>query len=142
MKTKPTKKSDIKREWHFIDAKEKVLGRLASGIAPLLVGKAKSYYVPYLDCGDWVVVVNAEKIKVTGKKEKQKFYRHHTGFPGGFREYTFSQMMAKDPRKVIYLAVSGMLPKNKLRSRRLKRLRIFVDEKHPYTDKFKKRGVK
>lgn len=142
MKTEATRSSDIKRQWHLIDAEKKVLGRLASKIAPLLIGKTKPYYTPHLDCGDWVVIINASKIKVTGKKEKQKLYQHHTGYPGGFREYTFTQMMAKDPRKVIALAVKGMLPKNKLRSQRLKRLRVFVDETHSYANKFKEKDAK
>lgn len=137
MKTEATRSRDIKRDWRLIDAEGKILGRLAAKITPLLIGKSKSYYVPYLDCGDWVVVINASKVKVTGKKDKQKLYRHHTGYPGGFREYTFAQMMEKDPKRVIFLAVKGMLPKNKLRSSRLKRLRIFVDEKHSYEGKFK-----
>lgn len=141
MKTKTTKAKDIKRDWHLVDAKDKVLGRLASKIVPLLMGKNKVYYTAHLDCGDWVVVINASKVKVTGKKEKQKMYRHHTGFPGGLRELTFSQLMAKDPRKIIYLSVKGMLPKNKLRSQCLKRLRIFVNSKHSYKDKFKKKNA-
>lgn len=142
MKTYATREKDIKRAWHLIDAEDQVLGRLVSNIAPLLVGKNKVYFTPHLDCGDWVVVINAGRVRVTGKKEKQKLYRHHTGFPGGLRELTFSQLMAKDPRKVIVLAVKGMLPKNKLRSRRLERLRIFVNEKHPYQDKFKDKNAK
>lgn len=142
MKTKTTKAKDIKRDWHLVDAKDKVLGRLASKIVPLLMGKDRIYFTPHLDCGGWVVVINASQIKVTGKKDKQKLYRHHTGYPGGFRELSFSQMMAKDPRNVIHLAVKNMLPKNKLRSRRLERLRIFVGEKHPYGDKFKEKGAK
>ena len=137
MKTKWTKKSEIKRNWHLVDAKGQILGRLATKIANLLVGKNKPYFVPNLDCGDYVVVVNAKEIKVTGKKETQKQYYHHSGYPGGFKKITFAAQMAKDPRKIIYHAVAGMLPKNKLRDKRLARLKIFVGNQHPYEEKFK-----
>lgn len=142
MKTKTTKKSEIKRSWHFFDSQDKILGRMSSQIALLLMGKSKPYYTPHLDCGDYVVVTNAVKIKVTGKKSAQKKYYRHSGYPGGFKEITFSQQKAKDPRKIIRHAVSGMLPKNKLRSPRLARLKIFVDEKHPYKDKLEKKDAK
>ncbi len=137
MKTFITKKSDIKRVWHLIDAKDQILGRLASRIAQLLIGKNKVYFTPSLDCGDWVVVINAQKIRLTGRKSQQKVYRFHSNYPGGFKELTFKQMMEKDPKKVIRLAVGGMLPKNKLRDQRLARLKIFINEKHNYEDKFK-----
>jgi len=140
MKTYSTKKTDIKRNWHLIDAKGLILGRMASNIAQLLIGKNKVYYCFNLDCGDWIVVINAADIQVTGRKETQKKYRWHTGYPGGFRELTFKQMMDKDPAKVIQLAVSGMLPKNKLRAKRLTRLRIYAGEEHKYEDKFKKKN--
>jgi len=132
MKTTVTKASDIKRSWHLIDAKNQTLGRLSTQIAELLIGKAKPYFTPSLDCGDYVVVVNAKDIKVTGKKTTDKLYRHHTGFPGGFREINFEDLMEKDPRKVITLSLKGMLPKNKLRADRLKRLKVFPDASHPY----------
>ena len=135
MKTKATKKSEIKKSWHLIDAQDKILGRLSTEIAQLLMGKNKPYYTPHLDCGDYVVITNVAKIKVTGKKNEQKKYYRHSGYPGGFKEITFVQQQALDPRKIIRHAVSGMLPKNKLRSPRLARLKIFVDEKHPYEDK-------
>ncbi len=129
--------SKIKRKWHLIDGKDQVLGRLATKISQLLIGKNKNYYTPHLDCGDWVVVVNAGQIRVTGKKEDQKFYYWHTNYPGGFRKLTFKQLFAKNPAKVVYWAVKGMLPKNKLRAKRLSRLKIFIDEKHKYENKFK-----
>ena len=138
MDTYATKLSAIKRKWHLIDAKGQILGRLATKVGQLLMGKNKVYYTPHLDCGDWVVVINAEKIAVSGKKSNNKIYRWHTGYPKGFRELTFKQMMAKNPLKIIYHAVSGMLPKNKLRDKRLIRLKIFINEKHNYEDKFKK----
>lgn len=137
MKTKVTKKSEIKRVWHLIDSKNEVLGRLANKIANLLMGKNKPYFTGNLDCGDYVIVVNAEKIEVTGKKSEQKKYYRHSGYPGGFRTTTFNEQMKKDPRKIINHAVSGMLPKNKLRDERLRRLKIFVGDKHPYEDKIK-----
>ncbi len=139
-KTKVTKGSEIKREWHLVDAKGKMLGREATQIAKLLMGKDKVYYQPNLDCGDYVVVINAEGIEISGRKRKQKLYYRHSGYPGGFKELTFAQMMKRDPRKVIRYAVSGMLPKNKLRDRRLARLKVFVNNKHPYQDKFKQNG--
>jgi len=135
MKTKATKKAEIKRSWHLFDADGQILGRLATQIAGLLIGKGKVNYAPYLDGGDYVVVINAAKVKVTGRKSDQKMYRRHSGYPGGFRELTFRQQMAKDPRKIVLHAVSGMLPKNKLRSPRLRRLKVFTDEKHDYQDK-------
>lgn len=140
MKTKATKKTEIKRAWHLIDAKGQILGRLATKIATLLVGKNKPYFVPYLDCGDYVVVINAAQVEVSGRKRKQKKYYHHSGYPGGLKEITFADQLAKDPKKIIVHAVSGMLPKNKLRDKRLARLKVFVDEKHPYQDKFKNNG--
>ncbi len=137
MKTQTTKYSQIKRKWHLFDAQGAILGRLSSQIAKVLIGKDKVFFAPYLDCGDWVVVVNVDKIRVTGRKAKQKKYRWHTGYPGGFRELSFKQLMAKDPRKIIRLAVAGMLPKNKLRDKRLARLKLFTGEEHGYKDKFK-----
>jgi large subunit ribosomal protein L13 len=136
-RTKATKASEIKRSWHLIDAKDQILGRLATQIAQLLMGKNKPYFVHYLDCGDYVVVINAGQIKVTGRKAAQKKYYRHSGYPGGFREISLEKQMEKDPRKVIRHAVNGMLPKNKLRDRRLKRLKIFAEAKHPYKDKIK-----
>ncbi len=138
-KTKATKKSEIKREWHLIDAQGRMLGREATQIAKLLMGKDKVYYQPNLDCGDYVVVINAKEIEISGRKRKQKIYYRHSGYPGGLKELTFAQMMEKDPRKVVRQAISGMLPKNKLRDRRLARLKVFVNNKHPYQNKFKER---
>lgn len=136
-KTKSTKVSEIKRSWHLAEAKGKMLGRLATKIAQLLMGKSKPYFVSHLDCGDYVVVINAAQVEVSGRKRKQKIYYRHSGYPGGFKEISFEEQMKRDPRKVIYHAVKGMLPKNKLRDRRLARLKIFVDDKHPYGDRIK-----
>jgi len=137
MKTYQPKKNQIKREWHLIDAKGQVLGRLATKIAQLLMGKHKSTFVPHLDCGDYVVVINAAEVKVTGKKLKDKIYYRHTGYMGGLKEVRLEEMLAKNPTRVIWLAVKNMLPKNKLRKQRLERLKIFADENHRYSDKFK-----
>jgi len=137
MKTYFIKKSEIKRAWHLVDAKGQILGRLATKIANLLIGKNKPYFVSHLDCGDYVVVINASQVRVSGRKAQQKKYYRYSGYPGGLKEITFSQQMAKDPIKIIRHAVEGMLPKNKLGDKRLARLKIFAGEEHQYKDKFK-----
>lgn len=119
-----------KRKWWVIDAEGKVLGRLASVIARILTGKHKKEYTPSEDMGDYVIVVNAEKVILTGEKWKNKIYRWHSGYLGGLKEYTALELYKKDPRKLIYLAVEGMLPKNRTRKRRLARLRIFIGSEH------------
>jgi large subunit ribosomal protein L13 len=136
MKTYVTKADTINKNWHLIDASDKILGRMSTSVAKLLMGKDKTYFTPALDCGDYVVVINAEKIKVTGAKKSAKIYRHHTGYPGGFRELTFEKVQAKNPARIIAESVKGMLPKNKLRDLRLKRLKVFAGPEHPYADKF------
>ena len=136
--TKPVKEKEIQRQWHLVDVKGKTLGRISTYIATLLQGKHKVNYVPYLDMGDYVVVINAEKVKVTGKKAKQKIYTRYSGYPGGLKKETFEELLKKNPAKVIEHAVKGMLPKNRLRKKRLKRLFVFRDDKHPYSDKFTK----
>lgn len=136
--TYTTKQADIKRDWHFIDAKGEILGRLATEMAKLLMGKNKPYFSRHLDCGDYVVVVNSAAISVTGRKEKQKKYYRHSGFPGGLKTETLGEMRQKHPERIIIHAVSGMLPQNKLKDQMLKRLYVFSGEEHPYKDKFKK----
>ena len=123
-KTRVTKAKEIKREWHLIDAQGQILGRMAVNIAALLMGKNKLSFVPYLDCGDYVVVINAAKVEVSGRKAEDKLYYRHSGYPGGFKKVPFSQQMAKDPTQIIRHAVEGMLPKNKLRDLMIKRLKI------------------
>lgn len=135
--TEPTKLKDVKRDWYLIDVGGKVLGRIASDISQLLMGKGKPYFVSYLDCGDHVVVVNAAKVEVTGKKRKQKLYTRYSGYPGGLKAKSFDQVQNENPTRIIFEAVSGMLPQNKLRASMLKRLYIFVDGNHPYKDKLK-----
>lgn len=137
MKTYSTKQKDIKRSWRLIDVKEKILGRSVTQIALLLQGKSKAYYSPHLDCGDWVVVINAAKVKVSGRKRKNKTYYRHSGYPGGLKAVTFEQQLAKDPRKIIHWAVKNMLPKNKLRKNRMQRLKVFAGDDHKFKDKFK-----
>jgi len=137
-KIKPTKKNEIERDWHLIDAKGKILGRLASEIAQLLIGKKKPYFVSHLDCGDYVVVINAGQIKVTGKKESQKKYSRYSGYPGGLKVTTLGKLRKEHPERIIELAVKNMLPKNKLRDQRMARLKVFAGEEHPYKNlKFK-----
>ncbi|HEX8924052.1 MAG TPA: 50S ribosomal protein L13 [Patescibacteria group bacterium] len=138
IKTTVTKGNDIKRNWHLIDLKGKTLGRICSEIAQILMGKDKVDFSFNRDAGDYVVAVNADKIKVTGRKPDQKIYYHYTNYAGNLREFSFKEMMAKDPRKVISIGVAGMLPKNKLRDKRLARLKVFVGADHKYAEKFTK----
>ncbi|EKD65422.1 MAG: 50S ribosomal protein L13 [uncultured bacterium] len=136
-KTISTKKSDIKRSWHLVDANENILGRASTKIAQFLMGKSKPYFVRNLDCGDYVVVVNAGKVKVTGKKELLKKYYRYSGYPSGLRIESLGELRQRKPEEVIRHAVSGMLPQNKLRDRMLARLFVFEGEEHPYKDKIK-----
>lgn len=134
--TKSIKEEDIKREWHLVDLSGKILGRVIPNISRVLQGKNKTDYAPYLDMGDYVVVINAKKIVLTGKKSSNKVYSYFSGYPGGLRQVKFTDMIKRNPAEVIRHAVSGMLPKNKLRKKRLARLFVFPDEKNPYQDKF------
>ncbi len=136
--TVSTKLGEIKRSWHLFDAKGKILGRISSEIAQALIGKSKPYFVSNLDCGDYVVVINASEIKVTGKKELQKKYSRHSGYPGGYREETLMELRKRNPTDIIKFAVLGMLPQNKLQDRMLTRLFIFPGAEHSYKDKFGK----
>jgi large subunit ribosomal protein L13 len=132
MKTFQPKQKEIKRNWHLIDAKDQVLGRLSSQIARLLTGKHKPSYSAHLDSGDFVVVVNCEQVRLTGKKETKKVYRSHSGYPGGFKEVTLAKMRKEHPERIIQHAVKGMLPDNRLKKERLARLKLVVGEKNPY----------
>ncbi len=134
MKTIQPKK--ITREWHLVDAKDKVLGRISTQIAHVLMGKNKVDYAPQADMGDNVVVINCEKVKVTGNKADQKKYFRHSGYPGGFREVTYEKMMEEHPERIIELAVKRMLPPNRLRDKRMIRLHVLVGERNPYQGKF------
>jgi len=132
MKTYSIKVSDIKREWHIIDAKDKILGRVATEIARLLMGKHKPLFARNMDVGDFVVVINADKFKVTGNKMKQKMYYRHSGYPGGLKTTRMDKVMEKHPTRIIEHAVKGMLPQNKLKARMMKRLKIYAGEAHPH----------
>ena len=127
---------DVQRKWHLVDVKGKILGRITPYIAKLLQGKHKSNYVPYLDSGDYVVVINASHVEVTGNKADMKSYSYYSGYPGGLKQIPYRRMMDKKPQEIIRHAVSGMLPKNKLRDRRLTRLYIYPKSENPYSDKF------
>ncbi|MDD3531839.1 MAG: 50S ribosomal protein L13 [Candidatus Shapirobacteria bacterium] len=137
-KTTATKQADIKRSWHLIDAENQVLGRLATKIATLLMGKGKTYFTRRLDCGDYVVVINAQRVRLTGKKVDQKTYQRYSGYPGGRKEVAFGKMLAEQPGKVIRHAVMGMLPKNKLQAKMITRLHVFAGPEHKFEEKFKK----
>ncbi|ADY73893.1 ribosomal protein L13 [Desulfurobacterium thermolithotrophum DSM 11699] len=133
MKTFMLKKEEVQRDWYVVDATGKTLGRLASEIAKILIGKHKPTYTPHVDNGDFVIVINAEKIHVTGKKLDKKIYYKHTGYMGHLKETTLKEMLQKKPEEVIKLAVRGMLPKNKLRDRRMKRLKVYAAPTHPHS---------
>lgn len=132
--TKSVSNKDIKRNWHLIDVSGKVLGRIATEIVRVLQGKNKTDFVPYLDVGDNVVVINAAKVMLTGKKMETKTYKYFSGYPGGLREVTAAKLIKSKPEEIIKRAVSGMLPKNKLRDRRLARLHIFSGSDHSFKD--------
>jgi large subunit ribosomal protein L13 len=123
---------EMERKWHVIDADGQVLGRLATRVARLLMGKGKPVYTPFLFSGDHVVVVNAEKVRLTGNKLAEKMYRHHTGYPGGLKEKTAAVVMARNPEKLLQQAVAGMLPKTKLGREMRKKLRVYRGPNHPH----------
>lgn len=131
-----TKSNDIRRSWHLIDVKDKVLGRSATQIAELLMGKKKPYFVRNLDCGDYVVVINAKDVAVTGKKETNKIYTRYSGYSAGLKKEKLSDVRASKPEKIIEHAVSGMLPRNRLHDRMLRRLHVFAGETHTFQDRF------
>jgi large subunit ribosomal protein L13 len=130
MSTKFPSGNDIKREWYLIDAEGAVLGRVATKAARLLMGKHKPTYTPFLDTGDHVVVINAAKVRLTGNKEDQKIYRHHSGYPGGLKEIVARDVRAKSPVRLVETAVAGMLPKTKLGKHMVKKLKVYAGDKH------------
>ncbi len=132
MKTRFAKKTDIEYKWYLVDAKDAVLGRLAVKIAVCLRGKNKAIFTPNVDTGDFVIVVNAEKVRTTGKKLDDKIYYHHSGYPGGIKARTLRERLAKEPQKVISDAVWGMLPKNRLGRAMLKKLKVYKGSAHPH----------
>ncbi len=133
MKTYSAKPEAVKRDWHVVDANGKTLGRLASEIASRLRGKHKPEYTPHVDTGDYIVVVNAEKIHVTGKKVTDKMYYHHTGYPGGIKSVNFKGMIEKAPERTIELAVKGMLPRNPLGRAMYRKLKVYAGPDHPHS---------
>jgi len=132
MKTYSTKAADIERQWHVIDASDKILGRLATQIAGLLMGKHKPIFSPNLDTGDFVIVLNADKIRITGNKAKQKLYYRHSGYPGGLKSITLEKLMQTNPTRVIEYAVKGMLPHTRLGASMKKKLRVYTGDTHPH----------
>src|SRR5258708_4268118 len=138
MKTYQPTAKEVKRNWQLVDAKEKVLGRISTQVAMMLMGKNKATYSPHMDNGDFVVLINAKDIVLTGKKAEQKKYRSHSGYPGGFKEVSFKKMREEHPERIIEHSVSDMLPDNRLKAKRMLRLFVYMDDKHPYGAKFKK----
>lgn len=132
MKTLTPRACDIKQDWYIVDAADQTLGRLCTGIASVLKGKNKVYYSPNLDCGDFVVVINAEKIVLSGSKELQKSYQNYSGYPGGLRETPFKRMITEKPEEVIFRAIKGMLPKNSLGRQMISKLKVYAGEEHPH----------
>jgi large subunit ribosomal protein L13 len=139
MKTYQPKAGEVKRDWHLLDAKDEILGRISTKAAELLMGKGKSTFSYHMDSGDNVVVLNAEKVVVTGKKVKQKMYRRHSGYPGGFKERSYEMVMEEHPERILEHAISGMLPDNKLKAERMKRLKVVVGSENPHADKFQQK---
>jgi large subunit ribosomal protein L13 len=132
MKTKSYKNTDLEKKWLLLDASDKTLGRLSTKVAFILMGKDKAQYTPNNDLGDYVVIINAEKIKITGNKDTQKNYYRHTGYPGGLKSTTFLDMIEKKPEEIIFKAVQGMLPKNKLSKTMISKLKVYEGENHPH----------
>jgi large subunit ribosomal protein L13 len=130
MKSYVAKPLEIERKWYVVDATDKTLGRLSTEIAARLRGKHKPIYTPHVDCGDFIIVINAEKVKLTGNKESQKVYRHHTGFMGGLREVSYKEMLAKHPERIVEKAVKGMLPKNSLGRQMYTKLKVYAGPEH------------
>ena len=133
MKTVSAKKESVTREWYVVDATGKTLGRLSTEIANRLRGKHKPEFTPHVDTGDYIVVVNAEKVKVTGNKTTDKVYHHHTGYPGGIKSIPFDQLIDKAPERIIEKAVKGMMPKNKLSRSMMTKLKIYAGSEHPHS---------
>ena len=132
MKTKSYKNTDLEKKWLLLDASDKTLGRLCAKISSILMGKNKAQYTPHNDLGDYIVIINAEKVKVTGNKDIQKKYYRHSGYPGGLKSSTFSEIIEKNPEDIIYKAVKGMLPKNKLSNSMISKLKVYKGENHPH----------
>ena len=133
MKSYIAKPAEVERKWYVIDAEDKTLGKIAAEVASILRGKKKPIYTPHVDTGDYVIVINAEKVRVTGKKEEQKIYKSHSGYPGGLKETTLRELRAKKPEEIIRHAVKGMMPKGKLGRQMFKKLKVYAGPEHPHT---------
>ncbi len=133
MKTFTAKKETVRRDWYIVDATDKTLGRLSTEIANRLRGKHKPEFTPHVDTGDYIVVVNAEKVRVSGNKGTGKVYHHHTGFPGGIKSITFEKLIQKAPERAITMAVKGMMPKNKLSRAMMGKLKVYAGSEHPHS---------
>ena len=133
MKTVSARKETVTRQWYVVDAADKTLGRLCTEIANRLRGKHKPEFTPHVDTGDYIVVVNAEKIVVTGNKTTDKLYQHHTGYPGGIKSISFDKLLVKSPEMIIEKAVKGMMPKNKLSRAMLSKLKVYAGKDHPHS---------
>lgn len=133
MKTYMAKAEEVQRKWYVVDATDLVLGRLASNVANVLRGKNKPTYTPSVDTGDFVIIVNCDKVRLTGKKLEKKFHTYHTGYVGGLKQIQYKKLMEEKPEKAVLLAVKGMLPKNSMGRNQLKRLRVFAGAEHPHT---------
>ena len=132
MKTYTVKPGDIERQWYLVDAEGQTLGRLASRISTILKGKHKPIYSPHVDVGDYVVIINADKVHVTGRKMLQKIYHHHSGYPGGLKSINLRDLMQRHPTRAVEFAVKGMLPKNRLGRRMFKKLKVYAGSEHPH----------
>ena len=132
MSTEFPSKNGISRKWHLVDARDVVLGKLASRAAMLLMGKTKPFYTPFLDTGDHVIVINADKVRLTGRKENKKVYRHFTGYPGGLVEKSFKRVRAERPVRIVEQAIHGMLPKTKLGKQMYRKLKVYAGDRHPH----------
>ena len=126
------KPAEVERKWYVVDAEGKTLGRMASAVAAILRGKNKPTYTPHVDCGDYVIIINADKVAVTGKKRQEKIYKRHTGYPGGLRELTFEQLMEKHPEEVVRHAVKGIMPNGKLGRKMFKKLKVYAGPEHDH----------
>jgi large subunit ribosomal protein L13 len=132
VRTFTAKNEEIERDWYVVDAEGQTLGRLASRIAPIIRGKHKPIYTPHLDCGDFVIIINAEKVRVTGRKLDQKLYHRHSGYPGGLKSISLRDQLERHPERVLQAAIKGMLPKTKLGRRMIKKLKVYAGDSHPH----------
>ncbi len=133
MKTYSAKPESVTRDWYIVDATDKTLGRLATEVARRLRGKHKPVYTPHVDTGDYIIILNAAKVRVTGDKAKKKIYHHHTGFPGGIKSITFDKLLARSPERIIEKAVKGMLPKGPLGRQMYRKMKVYAGTEHPHT---------